>query len=155
MSQNTSMHIRPIKKSEVKFAAQIVGRNYSSQYEKSSSLEIMAMFTNSVIPPKYVVAEDKGKIIGFAGYTQSWMDYSAYNLFWVNVTPASQGQGIGKRLVEDVIDRIRKIKDKENPPELILLTATKDNTDFYKQFDFEVLTKFAKGSYNLMGLHLK
>ena len=56
------MKIREIKKSEIKQASETVGLNYSKKYEKSSYREIGAMFTNKIIPPKYIVAEKKAKL---------------------------------------------------------------------------------------------
>jgi len=149
------MKIRAIRKSEITQASKIVGLNYSKKYEKSSYREIKAMFDNKVIPPKYLVAEEKGKIIGFGGYTQSWMDYSVYNIFWVNVDPIYQGKGIGSKIVLALINKIKSIKDKENPPRLILITATEKNTLFYsKKFKFKRFCKFDK-EYSLMGLNIR
>ena len=148
------MKIRSIKKSEVATASKLVGLNYSKNYEKSSKKEIGATFTNSVIPPKYLVAEEKGKVIGFGGYIQSWMDYSVYNIFWVNVHPKEQGKGIGTKLVRALIDKIKGAGSKKNPPRLILITATTENTRFYeKRFGFKKMFFF--DDYHLMGLGIK
>ena len=145
-----------MRKNEAEQASKIVGLNYSHKYKISSKKEIFAMFTDSAIPPKYIVAEENGKVIGFAGYTQSWMDYSVYNIFWVNVTPEYQGRGIGTKLMAETINRIKSINDKENPPMLILITATEKNTIFYKKkFGFKKMFKFKKNDYYLMGLDIQ
>jgi ribosomal protein S18 acetylase RimI-like enzyme len=89
------------------------------------------------------VAEDEGKIVGFAGFIQSWMDYYIYQIPWVNVAPDRQRQGIGKKLVTKVINEI-----KEKPhADLILLTAEKSKglIEYYKKhFKFKVLQNFNK-----------
>ena len=84
------MKIRILKESDIQQASKIVGLNYSKKYEKTSFMEMEAMFKNYVIKPQYLVAEDKGKTIGLAGYIQSWMDYNVYNVFRVNVSPKYQ-----------------------------------------------------------------
>ena len=104
-----------------------------------------AMFKNYVINPQYIVAEDKGEIIGLAGYIQSWMDYNIYNIFWVNVAPNYQGKGIGKALVAKVINIIKKKKNVK----MILLTASIPK--FYsKNFGFKTLATFETHHNKLM-----
>ena len=68
------------------------------------------MFGKGSVCPSYIVAEEKGKIIGFAGYMVSGIDYAIYQIFWVNVTPSRQRQGIGKMLMKKVISGIKKDK---------------------------------------------
>jgi N-acetylglutamate synthase-like GNAT family acetyltransferase len=96
------------------------------------------MFKNPVIPPRYIVAEENGKIIGFAGYIPSWMDYHVYHIFWVNVTPEYQGKGIGTRLVEYIIAEIKKAEG-HMAARMILLTTTKPK--FYKRSGFKILSE--------------
>lgn len=142
------MEIRPIKKNQVAQASKIVGKNYSKLFERKSRREINAAFTNKVNGPKYLVAEEKGKVVGFAGYIESWMDYDFYQIFWVNVEPEFQGKHIGTVLVEKVISEIRK----RNNVRFILLTTTKPS--FYRKFGFRSLLKFKK-DHELMILDLR
>lgn len=84
-------------------------------------------------------------------YIQSWMDYNIYQIFWVNVVPERQRQGIGKMLVAKIIAEIKKKKNAH----LILLTATNPNALYYKdKFGFKLLEPFGK-EYNLISLLLK
>jgi N-acetylglutamate synthase-like GNAT family acetyltransferase len=111
-------------------------------------MEMEAMFKNYTVKPQYVIAEDKGEILGFAGYIQSWMDYNIYNIFWVNVAPAYQRKGVGSALVEKIINTIKK-----KNASMILLTTSKPK--FYsKKFKFKTLSKFNDDKYNLMSLKL-
>jgi ribosomal protein S18 acetylase RimI-like enzyme len=144
------MKIRPIRKEEVGKASRIVGLNYSKEFEKRSKCEIRAMFKNYEGKPKYLVAEHNGKIAGFAGYIQSWVDYHIYEIFWVNVTPEYQNRGVGTKLVRKII-KIIKSKRGEDKAHFILLTTTSPN--FYKRLGFEILLKFKKNNY-LMALEL-
>lgn len=75
------MRIRFLEEKDVAHAARIVGRNYSVEYETSSAAELGEMFGNGTIRPTYVVADEEETIIGLAGFMQSWMDYSIWNIF--------------------------------------------------------------------------
>jgi ribosomal protein S18 acetylase RimI-like enzyme len=130
------MKLRLITKKDIPQAASIVGKNYSKKWEKTSTMELHSMFSNAAIKPVYWVAEDKEKIIGFAGCIQSWMDYNIYQIFWVNVLPEYQRQGIGKKLVGKLIREIKKKKGVH----LIQLTASIPNAGYYKHhFGFKTL----------------
>lgn len=142
------MHLRPLEKDDIPAAARIVGMNYNAKYESLSHKELAAMFSNMAIKPKYVVADDEGDIVGFGGYTQSWMDYGVYEMFWVNVDPDYQKAGLGKRIVNWLIADIVRESDNEA---LIQLTADASVglPEYYsKNFGFETIQEF--GHYHLM-----
>lgn len=139
------MKIRLIKEREIDACSKIVGLNYSEEDERLSKHELKAMFKNYAIKPEYLAAELDGKIVGFAGYSQSWMDYHVYEIFWANVLPKYQNKGIGTALVRKII-QIIKNKRGEDKAHLILLTTT--SPKFYKRLGFKILKK------NLMILEL-
>lgn len=138
------MKIRQIKEREIDVASKIVGLNYSKEYEKRSKREIEAMFRDYAVKPKYLVAEHNGKIVGFAGYIQSWIDYHIYQIFWVNVLPKYQKKGIGTALVRKII-QIIKIKHGEDKAYLILLTTSLPK--FYERLGFETLLKLKRNNH--------
>lgn len=143
------MKLRHLKKSDLRKASHIVGQNYSKKYEVMAFNEMRASFMDYPIKPAYIVAEEKGEIIGVAGYVQSWMDYDIYEIFWVNVSPDYQGQGVGSALINKAISIIKR-----KEPKTILLTT--DKPKFYaNKFDFKLLSKFKNNNYNLMALKLK
>ena len=61
-----AMKIRPLQTKDIEQCSKIVGKNYSKKYEKMSFKEMEAKFKNDVIPPQYIVVEEKRKIIGFS-----------------------------------------------------------------------------------------
>ena len=129
-------------------AAEIVARNYSKEYGRRPFFELKEMFGRGPIKPVYFAAEENKKVVGFAGFMQSWMDYNIYQIFWVNVLPEKQNQGIGKKLIFRVLNEIKKKKNAD----LILLTAdAKENLPEYykKNFKFKTLEPFNNKSYHL------
>ncbi|MEK6917322.1 MAG: GNAT family N-acetyltransferase [Nanoarchaeota archaeon] len=148
------MIIRKIKRTEIDEVSKIVGKNYKKIYEKLCKKELGSMFIDKVLPPEYLIAEEKGKIVGFAGYSQSWIDYKIYEIFWVNVNPAFQNNGIGTIIVKKVIDKIKSKKGKTKSCSMILLTTK--NPNFYKKrFKFKTIAKVSKKRYDLMALNLE
>lgn len=148
------MRIRNLEKKDIKGASEIVRRNYNTRYQRNSAREMRAMFGNPVIPPKYVVAEENGKIMGCGGYIQSWMDYNIYNIFWINVDPSRQRQGIGTKIVGHIIADIRKQKGADRKASTILLTT--DKPGFYrKRFGFRTIERFKDKYHHLMCLELR
>lgn len=138
------MHIRLLHKKDIQEAAAIVGRNYNREYQRSATRELQDMFGTGPIKPAYFVAVEKGRIIGFAGFCQSYMDYAVWEIFWVNVRPEAQRQGTGKRLVARVIQEIRKRKGAK----MMLLTA--EIPDYYRDhFGFKHIAVIG-GGYVLM-----
>ena len=143
--------LRLLKRNDVSACARIVGMNYSEKYLRTSQEEIASMFSNAAVTPIYWVAEADGHIVGFAGYIQSWMDYSIYQIFWVNVLPDLQRRGVGQKLVRKLITEVRK----KNGSELIQLTATKPNATYYRtKFGFKSIIKINNTPEYLMYLRV-
>ncbi|MES2023113.1 MAG: GNAT family N-acetyltransferase [Patescibacteria group bacterium] len=145
------MIIRLLKKKDIKSASVIARLNYSKKEEKLAKIELKEMFTKGPFRPVFYVAEEQGKIFGFAGYAQAWMEYSVYQIFWVNVAPNEKGKGVGKALISKVITEIKKKKNAD----LILISADENakNHEYYKKhFGFKTLDLFNKKRYHLMSL---
>ena len=144
------MKVRPLRKRDIRKASVIVGEDWSKKYQRTSAVEMGAEFVNRVDPPKYVVAEEKGEVVGLGGYIQSWMDYHVYNIFWIAVKPKWQDKGIGTAIVGKIISDIKK-REGENKAHMVLLTTNKPG--FYaKKFGFKILTSFGDREHKLMGL---
>lgn len=144
------MKMRLMEKSDIKQATNIVERNYSKEYAILAITELKDMFSKSSIKPVYIVAEEKGKIVGFAGYIQSPMGFHIYEIYWVNVDPELQRQGIGKKLITKLITEIKKHKNTD----LIILT-TSSPLYYESHFGFTTLQLISKKSHHLMSLSLE
>jgi len=143
------MKIRPLQKKDIPQAAEIVRLNYSKKFVRPVLIELKAAFKNKIYPPKYVIVEDKGKVIGFAGYMPAWMDYGIYEIFWINITPKEQGKGIGKKLVKAVLGIIKK-----KGVNTILLT-TRYPKFYSNHFSFKTISRFGRNRNQLMMLDAK
>ena len=69
------------------------------------------MFSKSLIKPTYLVAEEKGKLVGCGGFIPSWVDNNVYDLFWLSVHPNFKNKGVGKNIVRYLIKGVRKIRE--------------------------------------------
>jgi len=144
------MKIRLLKPEDIKSAYKIIKENYPSKgWIKNAPKELRAMFSDCAVKPKYFVAEQNNQIIGCAGYTQSWMDYDVYEIFWVNIKPNFQKMGIGSLLIKRLIKEIKSNKGAR----LILLTTTID--EFYKKLGFKSLDIFDVDGFQLKYLDLQ
>jgi predicted N-acetyltransferase YhbS len=141
------MLIRLMRVEDAPHAAAIIGKNYSQEWEKRATPELREMFSEAVIRPMYYVCEDAGSIIGLAGFIQSWMDYNVFQIFWVNVAPERQREGIGRELVWTLIDEIKKRE------EASLIQLTTDSPRYYSaHFGFKSVDSFMRKTYQLMTL---
>ncbi len=127
---------------EINQAAMIVGDNYNDKYKKLARKEIKAMFSNPVYPPRYLVAESQGQIVGLVGFCGAWFDYGIAELFWVNVAKTYQNQGIGVALVARALKEIKKDKKVK----MVIITA-KIPKFYINKFGFEKLSKIEKDEY--------
>ncbi len=145
--------MRLMRKDDIATAVDMVMQNYHDPiYAENARKELLEMFTESVIRPTYVVAEEGGKVIGFAGFTESWMDYHICEIFWVNVAPGRQRTGVGKRLIEKILELI---KQRGTRTDLVQLTARPEVKGYYAHnFGFKDMTKFGPKNYTLMGSDL-
>ena len=144
------MKVRPLQKKDISRAVAVILENHEREYAAQARQELEETFKMSAaIRPHYVVAEDRGCVAGIAGYMQSWMDYDIWLIFWVNVEPARQRQGIGKRLVRRAIADIKKQKGAK----LILLSAASPRY-YAAHFGFKAVKVFGKNRQRLMALAL-
>ncbi|MDJ1497614.1 GNAT family N-acetyltransferase [Cytophagaceae bacterium DM2B3-1] len=71
-----------------------------------------------------------------------------YHLWYIGVLPASQGKGIGRKLLSEIIQRAKELSRS-----IYLETSTLRNLPFYKKFGFETFAQL-EFSYRLHLLRL-
>ena len=145
------MIIRKAKKEDISKMFEILRINSPKYPKKLAFRELNEMFSKSLLRPTYIVAEDKKEILAFGGFISSWVDNMVFNIFWVNTNPKHKNQGVGSKLMKDLINRIKKTK---NPKPKMILISTKI-PNFYKKFGFKKLTSKYDQNYILMSLNLK
>jgi ribosomal protein S18 acetylase RimI-like enzyme len=143
------MKIRLLRKSEVRKAAGIAGKNYSKKFEQLAAAELAEMFKPGPLKPTYFVVEEGQNIIGLGGYIQSWMDYNIYHISWVNVLPEYQRRGIGTKLIDYIVREIRKKKEAE-----CILITTRVPEYYQKHWSFRSLGSIGTDGEHLMMLSL-
>lgn len=137
------MKFHRLKKTEIPRILNLVAEHYPKSYQKVASRDIQAMFTGIGNKPSYLAAEEKGVVIGFGGYCESWMDTGVCEVFWINVTNNAQGKGVG---TEIVLRLLKKIKQKNY--KTILLTTTLPQ--FYIRLGFKELHRIPRSKYVIM-----
>ena len=145
------MRFRKAKKEDISKMFEILKINNPKYPKKLAFQELNEMFSKSLLKPTYIVAEDKKEILAFGGFISSWIDNMVFNIFWVNTNPKYKSQGVGSKLMKDLIDRIKKTK---NIKAKMILVSTKI-PNFYKRFGFKKLTSKYDGDYILMSLNLR
>ena len=145
------MRFRKAKKEDISKMFKILKINSPKYPKKLAFQELNEMFSKSLLKPTYIVAEDKKEILAFGGFISSWIDNMVFNIFWVNTNPKYKSQGIGSKLMKDLIDRIKKAK---NIKAKMILISTKI-PNFYKKFGIKKVTSKYDGDYILMSLNLK
>jgi len=141
------MKIRKAKKMDVGQMLEIIKLNNPKYPKNLAFQELNEMFSNSLIKPTYIVIEDNDKILAFGGFKPSWIDNLIFSIFWVNTNPKYKNQGIGSKLMKELIKKIKSIKAK-----LILIST--NIPSFYKNFGFKKLTFAYDRNYVLMGLKI-
>ena len=145
------MKVRYLRKNEIDKAVKIIEENNSKKYSLLAKKHLLAMFENKMYKPKFMVAEEKDEILGFAGYIMSSLSFRTYEMMWVNVSKRYQRSGIETKLISKVIAEIESIRYKGEKPSNILLSTLKP--DYFRRFGFKNILKFKKNK-NIMALDL-
>ena len=130
------MRFKKAKKEDISKMFEILKINNPKYPNKLAFQELNEMFSKSLLKPTYIVAEDKKEILAFGGFISSWIDNMVFNIFWANTNPKYKSQGVGSKLMKDLIDRIKKTKNIK--PKMILISTK--IPEFYKKFGFKKVT---------------
>ncbi len=140
------MRLRPLRKRDIPAALKLIKENYPHHplFLRRARHELEAMFRPGVVVPQYIGAFETSTLVGFAGISHSWMDYDVYTLFWVNVEPSWQGQGVGTKMI-----RLLMRQAKQHQAKFLLFTTTRPG--FYRRLGFRQLAKLHHGYVLMIG----
>lgn len=145
------MKFRKARKKDISQMFEIIKMNNKTYPKKLALRELNEMFSDSLLRPTYIVAEDKGKIVAFNGYIRSWVDNLVMNFFWLNTHKDYMRKGVGFKLVNDLIKRIRDPKEK---PRAKIITISTKIPSFFKKFGFKTIRRHYDRDYDLMVLNV-
>lgn len=88
-----------------------------------------------------LVAEAEGKIVGYVCFGPTPLTEATYDLYWIAVAPDFRGQGVGRRLHEAMLQKIREMRGR-----LIRIeTSSKDSYEktvrFYKALGYKEVSR--------------
>ena len=139
------IHLRLLAKEELLLIQKIAQHTWPSTFAGILSSEQIAYMLNWMYDLQllesqmdkghgFLVAEEDGAAIGFAGYELNHLAGSLSKLHKLYLLPSSQGKGVGKALLLEVAKRAREARQKS-----LVLNVNKQNKkaiDFYRVLGF-------------------
>lgn len=87
----------------------------------------------------FVVAEEEGKVLGYACWGLASLSDGTWDLYWVAVDPQGRGRGIGRMLVEHCEEKVREARGRSLLVETSSRAGYEGTLAFYKALNYEVL----------------
>jgi ribosomal protein S18 acetylase RimI-like enzyme len=87
----------------------------------------------------FLLSEENGSELGFAGFEVNYAGSSKTKLHKIYLLPSSQGKGVGKAMILEVVSRAKKVGQ-----DSLLLNVNKYNQkaiDFYQRMGFKEIYK--------------
>jgi ribosomal protein S18 acetylase RimI-like enzyme len=139
------IHLRLLAKEELLLIQKIAQHTWPSTFAGILSIEQIDYMLNWMYDLQllesqmdkghgFLVAEEDGAAIGFAGYELNHLAGSLSKLHKLYLLPSSQGKGVGKALLLEVAKRAREAGQKS-----LVLNVNKQNKkaiDFYRVLGF-------------------
>lgn len=102
--------IRKLKLSDINKCIQICEKNFKIEgYSYNVEKDLKFQFQENNINLEFYIFEENNIIKGLAGLSNCWFDNQAFGLFTCYIDPIYQNKGIGKKLTEFRINRIKEI----------------------------------------------
>lgn len=110
-------------------SAEQIGYMLDKMYNKG---ELLSQFQQGYV---FLMAEQDNKDLGFAVFSKTDLKNQVYKLHKLYVLPETHGQGVGKLLINEVVNLIRRAGGK-----VLELNVNRGNkaTEFYKKAGFSV-----------------
>ncbi len=129
--KNEKLQLRFLQENDIEKCAELTRRMWPD------SPRVQRHIKHELTDPRaiYITAHIDDVLVGYAGYQDTMLNYDIYEFIWCNVDPAYQGQGIGRKLVENRIDLIKLSHGR-----VILLTTTSPH--IYTRYGFKSLSNY-------------
>lgn len=125
--------IRKLEFQDIKKCVSICESNFIVDgYSYDTKMEFQSQFENNNNQLEFYVFEEDGIIKGVGGLANCWFDDGVFGLCTCYVLPDHQGKGIGKKLTEYRINRIKELGG-----EIIFSTTKK--TWHLERFGFKII----------------
>lgn len=92
---------------------------------------------------KFVLAEESGRLVGYACFGPITVTLHGYDLYWIVVSPEYQGQGIGRRLLAEAEARIRAAGGRQIYIETSGQGGYEPTRQFYRRCGYELVATIA------------
>lgn len=131
------MKIRKAVKKDKKNISELYYELHPIEEKENKEKGLLVPIEKSIIKPIILVAEEKGKIVGFI-----WAHFIQYGFFKYGsidelfVKKEYRGKGIGENLLKEAIKKLNELK-----PKLILVGTEKEHKEaikLYKKMGFEI-----------------
>jgi len=96
---------------------------------------INCMFSNDYRRPIFLVAIEEGKIIGAAAYSEELFSDCIWGISWVSVHLEKRNRGLGKSLVEECLESIKKNAGKTVT---VILATYSEKIGLYEKMNFQI-----------------
>jgi GNAT superfamily N-acetyltransferase len=82
-------------------------------HELTTPLELFDGYVHDPVVSGYsfLSARDDGRVVGYACYGPTPLTEGTFDLYWIVVEPAAQGQGIGRAVFERVLNEITQLEE--------------------------------------------
>lgn len=135
------MNIRPATPADTPtLCALTAGTGVFKPHEIDVLREVLDEFHAGSTGPDHaaVVAEDGGRIVGYAYYAPDVMTDRTWYLYWIAVDAGVQGRGVGRAIMRHVEDDVRARSGRLMLIETSSLPHSEGTRQFYTRIDYEV-----------------
>ena len=86
----------------------LISCNVFNDAEVSCAMELLETVLNNPLQTDYevIVAEHESSVAGYALFGEVPLTDGNYDLYWIATDPARHGQGVGRKLLEEVEQRL-------------------------------------------------
>lgn len=118
-----------------------VGTNVFYDYEIETLEEVLQNYLDVAQDYDHYcwVAEENAETLGFIYFAATEMTERTWDLWWIAVTPARHGQGVGKHLIQAMEEHVRQAQGRMLLIETSSLPPYEPTRRFYLKLDYHLV----------------